>query len=288
MPPRSGGVLFILPMNRKKIFNDGQITIPFTNITMKMILDRPIVFFDIESTGLNIGTDRIVEIALLKVQPDGGTRSMVHRVNPLMTIPEDAIRIHGITNQDVADKPSFDKLAGEIAAFIRDCDLGGYNSDKFDIPILAEEFARVGYDIDLKKTRFVDVQAIFFKKEPRNLAAAYKFYCNTELQSAHSAKADVDATWEILQAQLDRYTDLEPRVESLAAMGQASKFVDFAGRIIMNDAGEEIFNFGRYKGSNVVEVFRKDPQYYDWMMNGDFPEYTKRVITRLYLKLRNL
>jgi DNA polymerase-3 subunit epsilon len=288
MHPAPAGFFFILPMTRKKIFNDGQISIPFTDIHMKMILDRPIVFFDIESTGLNTGTDRIVEIALLKVQPDGTTRTMVHRINPLMKIPEEAVRIHGITDQDVAGKPSFEKLAGEIAAFIRDCDLGGYNSDKFDIPILAEEFARVGYDIDLKKTRFVDVQAIFFKKEPRNLAAAYKFYCNAELTDAHSAKADVDATWEILQAQLDRYPDLEPRVESLAAMGQASRFVDFAGRIILSDNGQEVFNFGRYKGNPVMEVFRKDPQYYDWMMNGDFPEYTKRVITRIYLKLRNL
>ncbi|MFO7617064.1 MAG: 3'-5' exonuclease [Bacteroidales bacterium] len=255
---------------------------------MKLALDRPIVFFDVETTGLNIGSDRIIEIALLKVSPDGQDRTLVHRINPGRPIPEESTRIHGITDEDVAGKPQFTQLAGEIATFIRDCDLGGYNSDKFDIPILAEEFARANYDIDLKRTRFVDVQAIFFKKEPRNLSAAYKFYCGRDLEGAHSAMADVQATWEVLQAQLDRYEDLEPKVESLSAMGQASRFVDFAGRIILGDNGEELFNFGKYKGQKVLDVFRKESHYYDWMMQGDFPEYTKRVITRIYLQLRNL
>ena len=254
---------------------------------MKLTLDRPIVFFDVETTGLNIGTDRIIEIAMLKVMPDGQTRQLIHRINPGRPIPDEAYQIHGISNEDVADKPTFSQLAGEIATFIRDCDLGGYNSDKFDIPVLAEEFARANYDIDLKRTRFVDVQAIFFKKEPRNLSAAYRFYCGRNLENAHSAMADVQATWEVLQAQLDRYDDLVPKVESLSEMSQASKFVDFAGRIIFDDAGEELFNFGRHKGKKVLDVFRKEPQYYDWMMQGDFPEYTKRVISRIYLQLGN-
>jgi len=255
---------------------------------MNIQLTRPIVFFDIESTGLNIGTDRIVEIALLKVTGDGEKISKTYRVNPEMPIPEEVTRIHGITNQDVAESPTFKMLAGEIAATIKGCDLGGYNSDKFDIPMLAEEFARVGYDIDLKENKFVDVQAIFFLKEPRNLAAAYKFYCNKELLNAHSALADVEATWEILQAQLDRYGDLGRSVDSLSALGNSNKFVDFAGRIAYNEAGDEVFNFGKFKGQKVTDVFAREKSYYRWMMDGDFPAYTKKVITRLYLKLREL
>lgn len=251
-------------------------------------LTRPLVFFDIESTGLNVGTDRIVELALLKIDPSGNKTLKVYRVNPGMPIPPEATRIHGIIDEDVKDSPLFSAIAGEVAALIRGCDLGGYNSDKFDIPMLAEEFARADYDIDLKENKFVDVQAIFFQKEPRHLAAAYKFYCNKDLVAAHSAKADVEATWEILQAQLDRYPDLDRNVDSLSSFGQASRFVDFAGRIILDDRGDEVFNFGRYKGQKVIDVFRRDRSYYNWILDGDFPAYTKRVVTRIYLKLRDI
>ncbi|MFA5814925.1 MAG: 3'-5' exonuclease [Bacteroidales bacterium] len=253
---------------------------------MNIKLTRPIVFLDIESTGLNIGTDRIVELALLKVNDSGEKIIKTYRVNPEIPIPPEVTKIHGISDIDVADAPTFKMIAGEVASIIRGCDLGGYNSDKFDIPMLAEEFARVGYDIDLKENKFVDVQAIFFLKEPRNLAAAYKFYCNKDLMNAHSALADVEATWEILQSQLERYTDLGRTVDSLSAIGQGNKFADFAGRIVYNEAGEEVLNFGKYKGQKVLDVFAREKSYYNWMMDGDFPAYTKKIITRLYLKLR--
>jgi DNA polymerase-3 subunit epsilon len=271
-------------MTRKTNSGNGQISFNFMNIS----LTRPVVFLDIESTGLNIGTDRIVELALLKVDLAGEKTVKTYRVNPEMPIPEEAMRIHGITDADVADAPTFARIAGEVANLIKGCDLGGYNSDKFDIPMLAEEFARANYDIDLKENKFIDVQAIFFLKEPRNLAAAYKFYCSKELVAAHSATADVEATWEILQAQLDRYPDLNRTVDGLSSLGQANRFVDFAGRIVFDDAGEEIFNFGRYKGQKVIDVFKRDRGYYNWMMDGDFPAYTKRVISRIYLKLREM
>lgn len=271
-------------MTKKTIQDQGQPGFPFINIK----LTCPIVFMDIESTGLNIGTDRIVELALLKVNEGGDKVVKTYRVNPEMPIPAEVTRIHGITDEDVAGAPTFKMIAGEIASVIRGCDLGGYNSDKFDIPMLAEEFARVGYDIDLKENRFVDVQAIFFLKEPRNLAAAYRFYCNKDLTNAHSALADVEATWEILQSQLERYTDLGRTVESLSLLGNGSKFADFAGRIVYNDTGEEVFNFGKFKGQKVLDVFAREKSYYNWMMDGDFPAYTKKIITRLYLKLRDI
>lgn len=267
----------------KKIPSDpDQTGISFNNLELK----RPIVFFDIESTGLNIGTDRIVEIALLKVNQDGEKISKTYRVNPEMHIPEEVTRIHGISDEDVADSPTFKMIAGEVANMIRGCDLGGYNSDKFDIPMLAEEFARVDYDIDLKENKFVDVQAIFFLKEPRTLAAAYKFYCKKELMNAHSALADVEATWEILQSQLETYSDLGRTVDALSALGNSNKFADFAGRIIYNENGEEVFNFGKFKGQRVIDVFAREKSYYRWMMDGDFPAYTKKIISRIYLKLR--
>jgi len=269
-------------MIKKNSVDKDQAGFPFINIK----LNRPIVFLDIESTGLNIGTDRIVELALLKVNEAGEKTTKTYRVNPEMPIPPEVTKIHGITDLDVADAPTFKMIAGEVAATIRGCDLGGYNSDKFDIPMLAEEFARVGYDIDLKENKFVDVQAIFFLKEPRNLAAAYKFYCSKDLMNAHSALADVEATWEILQSQLERYTDLGRTVDSLSSLGNGNKFADFAGRVIYNENGEEVFNFGKFKGHRVLDVFAREKSYYSWMMDGDFPAYTKKVITRLYLKLR--
>lgn len=254
---------------------------------MNIRLTRPIVFLDIESTGLNIGTDRIVELALLKVNELGDKLTKTYRVNPEMPIPPEVTKIHGISDAEVADAPTFKMIAGEVASMIRNCDLGGYNSDKFDIPMLAEEFARVGYDIDLKENKFVDVQAIFFLKEPRTLSAAYKFYCSKELTNAHSALADVEATWEILQSQILKYPDLGQSVNELSAIGQGSKFADFAGRIIYNEAGEELFNFGKNKGQRVLDVFAREKSYYSWMMDGDFPAYTKKIITRIYLKLRD-
>ncbi|TSA31504.1 MAG: 3'-5' exonuclease [Porphyromonadaceae bacterium] len=269
-------------MTKKTAQDKNQIGFPFINIK----LTRPIVFLDIESTGLNIGTDRIVELALLKVSDSGEKIIKTYRVNPEIPIPAEVTKIHGISDSDVADAPTFKIIAGEVASIIRGCDLGGYNSDKFDIPMLAEEFARVGYDIDLKENKFVDVQAIFFLKEPRNLAAAYKFYCNKDLMNAHSALADVEATWEILQSQLERYTDLGRTVDALSAIGQGNKFADFAGRIVYNEVGEEVLNFGKYKGQKVLDVFAREKSYYNWMMDGDFPAYTKKIITRLYLKLR--
>lgn len=270
-------------MTKKPSRDDNQAGFPFINIK----LNRPIVFLDIESTGLNIGTDRIVELALIKVNGDGDKVTKSYRVNPEMPIPPEVTKIHGISDSDIADAPTFKMIAGEVAAMIKGCDLGGYNSDKFDIPMLAEEFARVGYDIDLKENQFVDVQAIFFLKEPRNLAAAYKFYCNKDLTNAHSALADVEATWEILQAQLEKYPDLGRTVDSLSSLGQGNKFADFAGRIVYNEAGDEVFNFGKFKGQKVIDVFAREKSYYSWMMDGDFPAYTKKVITRLYLKLRD-
>ncbi len=255
---------------------------------MNIKLNRPIVFLDIESTGLNIGTDRIVELALLKVNDTGDKVTKTFRVNPEMPIPPEVTRIHGISDSDVANAPTFKMIAGEVASIIRGSDLGGYNSDKFDIPMLAEEFARVGYDIDLKENKFVDVQAIFFLKEPRNLSAAYKFYCQKDLMNAHSALADVEATWEILQSQLEKYTDLGRTVDFLSTLGNGNKFADFAGRISYNDNGDEVFNFGKFKGQKVIDVFAREKSYYSWMMDGDFPAYTKKIITRIYLKLREL
>jgi DNA polymerase-3 subunit epsilon len=269
-------------MTKKTAEDRNQTGLPFINI----VLYRPIVFLDIESTGLNTGTDRIVELALLKVTEHGEKINKTYRVNPEMPIPPEVTKIHGISDSDIAGAPTFKMIAGEVASIIRGCDLGGYNSDKFDIPMLAEEFARVGYDIDLKENKFVDVQAIFFLKEPRNLAAAYKFYCNKDLLNAHSALGDVEATWEILQSQLERYEDLGRTVETLAAIGQGNKFADFAGRIVFNENGEEVFNFGKFKGQKVIDVFAREKSYYSWMMDGDFPAYTKKVITRIYLKLR--
>lgn len=269
-------------MTKRNVGDSSQAGLSFMNIK----LNRSIVFMDIESTGLNIVTDRIVELALLKVNEHGEKITKTFRVNPEMPIPAEVTKIHGISDSDVANSPTFKMIAGEVASIIRGCDLGGYNSDKFDIPMLAEEFDRAGYDIDLKENKFVDVQAIFFLKEPRNLAAAYKFYCSKDLLNAHSALADVEATWEILQSQLEKYSDLGRTVDSLSSIGQGSRFVDFAGRVAYNDAGEEVFNFGKFKDQRVTDVFARERSYYDWMMKGDFPAYTKRVITRLYLKLR--
>jgi DNA polymerase-3 subunit epsilon len=252
---------------------------------LELKLKRPVVFIDLETTGINVSTDRIVEISLLKISPNGKEQWMTSRVNPEMPIPPKSTAIHGITDEDVAGAPSFREIAKTLAAFLEGCDLAGYNSIKFDIPVLAEEFLRTDTDFNFGKRRYVDAQVIFHRKEQRTLSAAYQFYCNKELADAHSAKADTSATYEVLKAQLDRYPDLENDIEKLADFSSFNNNVDFAGRIIMDENGTEIFNFGKHKGKPVEVVFKEDPSYYSWMMNGDFPLYTKKVLTEI--KLRN-
>ncbi|MCG8411574.1 MAG: 3'-5' exonuclease [Bacteroidales bacterium] len=254
---------------------------------MNLELKKPIVFFDLETTGIDITHDRIVEISLLKVFPDGKEESKTLRVNPEMPIPKQASDIHGISDEDVKNEPVFKLVAKEVAKFIEGCDLGGYNSNKFDIPLLAEEFLRVDLDIDLKKHRFVDVQVIFHKMEQRTLSAAYKFYCQKNLENAHSAEADTKATYEILKSQIERYEDLQNDIEEISKFSSHTKNADFAGRIVYNDKGQEIFNFGKYKGQTVESVLEKDQGYFGWMLNSDFPLYTKKVLTNIKLRKFN-
>ncbi|MFP4046763.1 MAG: exonuclease domain-containing protein [Bacteroidales bacterium] len=251
---------------------------------MKLQLTKPIVFFDLETTGMDIAKDRIVEISLLKVYPNGDSESKTMKINPEMPIPPKTTEIHGITDEDVKNSPAFSEVAKQIQQFIEGCDLAGFNSNRFDLPLLAEEFIRVGVDYDLKKQRFIDVQVIFHKMEKRNLSAAYRFYCNKELKNAHSAEADTEATYEILKAQIEKYDELQNDVQKLSEFSSHNKNADFAGRIIYNDKGEEIFNFGKYKGKVVEEVLQKDPAYYGWIINNDFPLYTKRVLTNIKLR----
>jgi len=251
---------------------------------LELKLKRPVVFLDLETTGINVSADRIVEISLLKVTPDGKEQWMTSRVNPEMPIPAKATAIHGISDSDIADSPTFGEIAKNVAAFMEGCDLAGYNAIKFDIPVLAEEFLRTNVDFNFSKRKYVDPQVIFYKKEQRTLAAAYQFYCKKDLKNAHSAKADTQATYDVLKAQLDMYNDLDNDIEKLATYSAFNNNVDFAGRIILDENGVEIFNFGRYKGKAVEEVFRDDPNYYSWMMNGDFPLYTKRVLTEIKLR----
>ena len=252
---------------------------------MKLKLDYPIVFFDLETTGVDIVNDRIVEICLLKVFPNGNEESKVMRINPGMHIPEEASKVHGIYDQDVADCPLFADVAQEIWNFIAGCDLGGFNSNHFDIPMLAEEFLRAGLNANLAKCRRVDVQNIYHKLERRTLIAAYQFYCHKNLEDAHSALADTKATYEVLCAQLDHYpNDLQNDIDFLAEYSQRDRNVDFAGRIVKNAQNEEVFNFGKYKGRPVAEVLRHDPGYYTWMMQGDFPRNTKQVLTEIALR----
>ncbi len=250
---------------------------------MRLNLKNPLVFFDLETTGINVASDRIVEISYLKVDVNGNETSRTYRVNPQMPIPAKATEIHGISDEDVKDAPPFNEIARNLARDLEGCDLAGYNSVRFDIPLLAEEFLRAGVDIDLKRKKFVDVQVIFMKMEQRTLSAAYKFFVGKELDDAHSAEADTRATYEVLQAQLDRYGNLENDISMLAEFSAHNRNVDFAGRIILNDEDMEVFNFGKYKGKPVLEVLRHDPGYYGWMMNGDFPLYTKKVLTSIKL-----
>lgn len=225
-----------------------------------------------------------MEISILKINPNGKEEWISLRINPEMPIPEKSTAIHGITDKDVADSPTFREVAKKLASFLEGCDLAGYNAIKFDIPVLAEEFLRVNTDFNFRKRKYVDVQVIFHKKEQRTLSAAYLFYCRKDLQNAHTSKADTQATYEVLKAQLDRYNDLENDVEKLAEFSSFHNIADFAGRIVFDDNGVEIFNFGKHKGKPVEEVFREEPSYYSWMMNGDFPLYTKKILTEIKLR----
>ena len=253
---------------------------------MKLNLKNPIVFFDLETTGVNVGTDRIVEISYLKVYPNGNEMSRTLRINPEMPIPAQASEVHGIYDEDVVDCPTFKDVAKNIASDIEGCDLAGFNSNRFDIPVLAEEFLRAGVDVDLNRRKFVDVQVIYHKLEQRTLSAAYKFYCGKDLTAAHSADADTMATFEVLKAQLEKY-ELPDTVDDLSDYTSGTtRYADFAGRIAYDAEGKEIFNFGKYKGQRVADVFRRDPGYHGWIQQGDFPQYTKSVFMRVYLSLR--
>lgn len=252
---------------------------------MKLNLKNPLVFFDLETTGTNINADRIVEICYLKVYPNGNEEAKTMRINPGMHIPEEASAIHGIYDEDVKDCPTFKEVARNIARDIEGCDLAGFNSNRFDIPVLAEEFLRAGVDVDLGRHKFIDVQVIFHKMEQRTLSAAYKFYCGKDLEDAHTAEADTRATYEVLMAQLDRYPEtLKNDVAFLSEYSSFNRNVDFAGRMVYNDAGVEVFNFGKYKGIPVAEVLKKDPGYYSWILNSDFTLNTKAMLTKIRLR----
>ncbi|WP_031425821.1 3'-5' exonuclease [Flavimarina sp. Hel_I_48] len=254
---------------------------------MQLNLSRPICFFDLETTGTNVANDRIVEISVLKVHPGGKEEKFTWLVNPTVPIPAETTAVHGIKDEDVADKPKFKELATEIYNLIKDSDLAGYNSNRFDIPLLAEEMLRADVDFDMKNRHAVDVQTIFHKMEQRTLAAALKFYCQQELTDAHSAEADTIATYEVLKAQLDRYEDLENNMKSLADFSARKKLADFAGFIAYNKDDEEVFSFGKHRGKKVDDVLDQEPGYFGWIQNADFPLYTKKVLTAIKLRKLN-
>ncbi|MBD0779011.1 ribonuclease H-like domain-containing protein [Maribacter sp. ANRC-HE7] len=254
---------------------------------MELKLTRPICFFDLETTGTNVAHDRIVEISILKVYPNGNKESKTWLVNPEMEIPEEVVAIHGISNEKVANEPTFKELSKEVYNIIKDCDLGGFNSNRFDIPLLAEEMLRAEVDFDMKNMVSVDVQTIFHKMEKRTLEAAYKFYCEKDLTDAHSAEADTLATYEVLLSQLDRYPELENNVKKLAEFSTHKKTVDFAGFIALDEEDEEVFAFGKHKGKKVLEVLDKEPGYFGWILNADFPLYTKKVLMQIKLSRLN-
>jgi DNA polymerase III subunit epsilon len=267
---------------------------------MKLNLTRPLAFFDLEATGLNLGADRIVEIAILRVQPDGSQDLKCMRINPEMPIPYESSLIHNIFDKDVQDAPKFRDVASELAEFLQDCDLAGYNSNKFDIPMLMEEFLRARVDFDIENRRFIDVQNIFHQMEQRTLKAAYRFYCGKDIENAHSAEADIRATYEVLLAQIEKYQDTEWEdrkgnksvpvkndVDALHSFTNLSRPVDFAGRLVFNEDGIEVFNFGKHKGKCVEEVFTAEPSYYSWMQQGEFPLYTKRCLEKIWVRWNN-
>jgi DNA polymerase-3 subunit epsilon len=255
---------------------------------MNLKLERPLAIFDLETTGINITSDRIVEIAIIKAHPDGSEEKYCRRVNPQMPIPPAISEIHGIYDADVVNEPTFDQLAQEVVDFIGDADLAGYNSNKFDIPVLAEELMRAGSDFDISKRRFVDVQNIFHKMEQRTLAAAYQFYCKKTIENAHNALYDAEATWEVLKAQLDRYSDLTNDIPYLSDFSRAGNFnmLDFAGRLAINEKGEGMYNFGKHKGKTIKEVSILEPGYYGWMLDADFPLYTKQCLRKEMEKIK--
>ena len=266
---------------------------------MKLSLERPIIFFDLETTGLDLVRDKIIEIFMLKVKPDGTTETYEQLFNPQIAIPEEVINITGITNEMVKDKPTFREKAQEIANFIDDSDFAGFNSNKFDIPLLAEELLNAGIDIDFSSRNSVDVMVLFHRLEPRNLAAAYRFYCNREMENAHTAKADAIATYEILLAMLDKYLENEnhadnhendiifnKNIKSLSEISKYHKTADLACHILINEDGKEIFNFGKYKGKAVEEIFTIEPQYYDWIMKSQFPQYTKKIVDKIWQRVK--
>lgn len=262
---------------------------------MQLNLTRSLVFFDLETTGLNVGKDKIVEISMLKINPDGTEETKTLLINPNVPIPQECSAIHGIYDIDVKDKPFFEDVADEIMDFLQDSDLAGYNSNKFDLPLLVEEFLRAGRRFDLRDRKMVDVQTIYHKMEPRTLQAAYKLYCNKELVNAHQAEADTKATYEVLKAQVEKYKDQEYEdrftgrkfipiqndIKQLSSFSSDNRNVDLVGHIVFNDKDQEVFNFGKHKGKTVESVFRAEPTYFDWMMKSDFPLYTKEVICRI-------
>lgn len=251
----------------------------------QLLLKRPIVFFDLETTGTDPVKDRIVELALIKLLPNGTRERYVKRLNPGIKIPAETTAIHGIKDEDVANSPGFKQIAKELYEWMKGCDLAGYASSKFDIPVLAEEFLRAGVNVDFSERHMIDVQQIFFKRESRTLSSAYNFYCNKILENAHSAEADILATIEVLEAQLDRYNDLQNDVKTLHDFTGGDDFVDYARRIVMKD-GHPVFNFGKYKGRKVEDIFNEEPQYYDWMMQADFALHTKQKISEILNRMK--
>lgn len=253
---------------------------------MKLNLKKPIVFFDLETTGVDVTKDHIVEISIIKILPTGEEIEKTRRINPGIKIPPEATAVHHITDEDVADAPMFKQIARSLANELTGCDIAGFNSNKFDIPMLDQEFQRAGVKFDFSKSRMIDVQTIFHKKEQRTLVAAYRFYCGKELDGAHSANADTRATYEVLMAQLDKYDDLPNDMEELSKFSQQGRNVDFMSRLVYNDNNEEVINFGKYKGQLAVDVLVKDPSYYDWIMKGDFSQNTKDCFTRIKLRMK--
>ena len=253
---------------------------------MELNLKKPLVFFDLETTGVNVTHDRIIEISYIKVYPNGKEEEKTLRLNPEMPIPAEATAIHHITDDDVRDKPTFKDVAKDLDKVFEGCDIAGFNSNKFDIPLLVEEFLRAGINFDVSKRKFIDIQTIFHKMEQRTLVAAYKFYCGKNLEEAHSANADTRATYEVLKAQLDRYGNLENDVDFLSKFSSQNRNVDLAGRIILNADDKERYNFGKYKGQLVTEVLRRDPGYFSWILQGDFPQNTKNVLINIKLRMK--
>lgn len=249
---------------------------------MKLNLKRPLIFFDLETTGTNVLKDRIVEISYIKVTPDGDEFPKRFLVNPGMPIPAEATAVHHISDEEVRDKPTFAQLVDEIAGDFEGSDLAGYNSNRFDVPLLIEEFARANRPFSLLDRNIIDVQNIFYKKEPRTLVAAYRFYCNGDFDNPHSAENDTRATYEVFKAQIERYDDLENDMEFLAKYTRMGNSIDLSGRIVEGKDGQPEFNFGKHKGKKVADVFRTEPSFYKWMMEGDFARDTKDIITRIY------